>query len=68
MEVKRARNFENKFDMRKGTGDFFSLNFKFWLSFSVQIRILLQEINDFYKFIYEYDKTLVIHVLIIIIY
>lgn len=23
MEVKRARNFENKFDMRKGTGDFF---------------------------------------------
>lgn len=46
----------------------FSLNFKFWLSFSAQIRILLQEINNFYKFIYEYDKTLVIHVLIIIIY
>lgn len=23
MEVKRARNFENKFDSRKGTDDFF---------------------------------------------
>lgn len=29
MEVKRARNFENKFDMRKGTVIFLFINFKF---------------------------------------